>query len=87
MTEAELSMVKGHEDDKSANRKISAVTPEYEAYEDEHEQQKWMPEVDGFDQETYDAYVLAKVQLPKGDDMAIGTIVKRKHDHDGNPVG
>jgi hypothetical protein len=46
-----------------------------------------MPEVDGFDQETYDAYVLAQVQLPKGDDMAIGTIVKRKRDHDGNPIG
>jgi hypothetical protein len=46
-----------------------------------------MPKVDGFDQETYDAYVLAQVQLPKRDDMAIGTIVKRKRDHDGNPVG
>jgi hypothetical protein len=68
MTEAELGTVKGHEEDKSASRKISAVTPEYEAYEDEHEQQKRMPKVDGFDQETYDAYVLAQVQLPKGDD-------------------
>jgi hypothetical protein len=87
MTEAELSMVKGHEKDKSASQKISAVTPEYEAYKDEHERQQRMPKVDGFDQETYDAYVLAQVQLPKGDDMAIGTIVKRKRDHDGNPVG
>jgi hypothetical protein len=46
-----------------------------------------MPEVDGFHQETYDAYVLAQVQLLKGDDMGIGTIVKQKHDNDGNPVG
>jgi hypothetical protein len=46
-----------------------------------------MPEVDGFNQETYDAYAVAQVQLPKGDDMAIGTIVKQKCDHDGNPIG
>jgi hypothetical protein len=44
------------------------------SYEDDHEQQKRMSEVDGFNQEeTYDAYVLAQVQLPTGDDMAIGT--------------
>jgi hypothetical protein len=39
MTEAELSTVKGHDEDKTASRKISAVTPKYEAYEDDHEQQ------------------------------------------------
>jgi hypothetical protein len=46
-----------------------------------------MPEVDGFDHKTYDVYVLAQVQLPKGDGMAIGTIVKWKRDHNGNPIG
>jgi hypothetical protein len=36
MTETDLSMVKGHNEDKSVSRKILAVTLEYEAYEDDH---------------------------------------------------
>jgi hypothetical protein len=40
MTEADLSTVKGHEDSKSASQRISAVTPKYKAYKDDHEQQQ-----------------------------------------------
>jgi hypothetical protein len=50
MTEADLSTVKGHDDNKSASQRISAVTPKYKAYKDDHEQQQQMPEVDGFNQ-------------------------------------
>ena len=68
-------------------KKISAVTPEYEAYEDSQEKQERMPELDDFDPETYDAYVQAHVQLPVGDQMSLGTVLRRKRDRDGNPVG
>jgi hypothetical protein len=47
---------------------IDAVTPEYEAYEDDHECRKRVPDVDDFDPETYDEYVFAQVQLPRDDD-------------------
>jgi hypothetical protein len=45
-------------------KKISAETPEYEAYEDDQKKQQRMPELDDFDPETYDAYLQAQVKLP-----------------------
>jgi hypothetical protein len=68
-------------------KKISAVTPEYEAYEDDQEKQERMPELDDFNPETYDAYVQAQVQLPVGDQMPLGMVLQRKRTRDGNPIG
>lgn len=84
MTEADLSTVDGIT---TKGRKISAVTPEYEAYEDDDEKHERIKEVDDLDQETYDAYVLSQVMLPKGDEMSLGTVTKRKRNSDGKPIG
>ena len=46
-----------------------------------------MREADEFDVETYDAYLQAEVLLPQGDHLVAGTVVGRKRDHDGNPLG
>ena len=46
-----------------------------------------MPEADEFDVETYDACLQAEVLLPQGDHLVAGTVVGRKRDHDGNPLG
>ena len=64
-------------------------TPEYELYEDE--------DGDGIahtkecDDEptpiTYDTYIRAEVVLPKGDDMASGTVKSRVKDFEGQPIG
>jgi hypothetical protein len=43
-----------------------------------------MPEVDAFDM---GEYLLAKVQLPKGDGYQAGTVIQSKGDHEGNPMG
>ena len=46
-----------------------------------------MPEADEFDPEVFDAYLRAEVLLPKGDSLVTGTVVGRKRDMDGNPIG
>ena len=46
-----------------------------------------MPEADAFDVETFDAYLQAEVLLPKGDKYLTGTVIGRKRDADGNPIG
>ncbi|MGH3054233.1 MAG: reverse transcriptase domain-containing protein, partial [Gaiellaceae bacterium] len=51
------------------------------------EQEGDMPENDDFDAETYDQYISANVLLPKGDGMLSGTVVGRKRDTNGNPIG
>jgi len=43
-----------------------------------------MPEVDAYD---LDAFLQAQVQLPKGDGYRSATVMRRKHDADGNPIG
>ena len=80
-------MTKG--DLKSANpsREILAVTPTYEAYADDEETQERQADVDDFDPETYNAYVQAQIRLPRGDDMSLGTVLRRKRNHKGNPIG
>jgi hypothetical protein len=42
---------------------FNAVTPEYEAYEDDDEHHARTPDMDGVDPETYDEDILAHVQL------------------------
>jgi hypothetical protein len=43
-----------------------------------------MPEADTFD---IDSYLSAQVQLPKGDGYQQATVLRQKHDADGNPIG
>ena len=60
-------------------------TPSYDLYEDDQQSQKHLQEE--HDEETYDAYVSAKVQLPRGDEYVMGTVTRRKRDRDGNLIG
>jgi len=67
-----------------------AITPEYEYYADDHQE-------DGFEgtpdeilpptPEYKDNYVGANILLPRGEGMARGTMRKRARDEDDNPVG
>ena len=40
-----------------------------------------------FDPEILDEYLTAQVQLPLGDEMVLGTVLARKRDAHGNPIG
>ena len=72
---------------------VSAITPDYEIYEDADETKEAVPEVDdivgtsGYDPESYNSYITAQVLLPKGDEFKVGTVVKRRADENGNPMG
>ena len=72
---------------------ISAVTPEYDAYEDDEAKPTVIPDVEEFvgtsdyDPEGYDGYISAQVLLPKGDEFRVGTVVRRRNDDNGNPIG
>jgi hypothetical protein len=52
----------------------------YEPIEPEAE----MPEMDAFD---IDSYLMAEVQLPKNDGWKTATVLRCKHDANGNPIG
>ncbi len=45
------------------------------------------PEVDDYDEETYDKFTSAEVLLPKGDYQYIAKVLGRKRDESGNPIG
>ena len=65
-----------------------AVTPEFEPYEDEEESNQHQDDADIFeDYEAYDGYVTAQVVLPRGERMELATVLRRKRDADGRPVG
>jgi hypothetical protein len=66
---------------------IDAVAPEYEAYEDDEECRKRMPEVNDFNPETYDEHILAQVQLPRDDEHRLGTVIRRVEDGSDHPLG
>ena len=72
---------------------ISAVTPEYDAYEDDEAKPTVIPDVEEFvgtsdyDPEGYNGYISAQVLLPKGDEFRVGTVVRRRNDDNGNPIG
>jgi hypothetical protein len=83
MLDQDLAAVKASRGVKVTN----AVTPEYEAYEDDQEHQKRMPDTDNFDPETYDEYILAQVQLPRDDEHRLGTVIRRAKDGYDNPIG
>ena len=46
-----------------------------------------MPEADDYDAEAYDSYISAHVLLPKGDSYERATVLGRKRNQDGNPIG
>jgi hypothetical protein len=66
---------------------IDAVTPDYEAYEDDEECQKRMPDMDNFDPKTYDAYISAQFQLPRDDEYKLGKVIQRARGEEENPIG
>jgi hypothetical protein len=45
------------------------------------------PDIDEYDEETYDKLLSAEVALPKGDFQFIGKVIGRKRDAEGKPVG
>jgi hypothetical protein len=69
------------------NQTISAVTPEYEPYEDEDQPAWQAPDADDYDADAYNAYITSQVLLPKGDQMWLGTVRRQTKDANGNPVG
>jgi hypothetical protein len=83
MLDQDLAAVKANRGVKVTN----AVTPEYEAYEDDDKHHERMPDMDNFDPETYDDYILAQVQLPRDDEHKLGTVIRRAKDGDDNPIG
>jgi hypothetical protein len=46
-----------------------------------------MPESDDYTPEAYDEYLMAKVLLPSGGDVARAKVIGHKRDADGNPTG
>jgi len=78
------------ESDLNTSLGVSAVTPEYEVYEDdESEEHIQSPDIDDWDSEPqgYDGYITAEVLLPKGDEFKVGTVVRRKANDDGTLTG
>ena len=72
-------------------REVKAVTPEYEAYDDdEPKDEAYEPDVFQrleHDAEVFDGYILSQVRLPRGDDFMLGTVKNRVKDHNDDPVG
>ena len=75
--------------DLSSSFGVSAVTPEYEAYEDDDSENIQSPDLDDVDSEPggYDGYITAQVLLPKGDELKGGTVVRRRANCDGTLTG
>jgi len=59
------------------------ITPEYAPMEPDVK----VPDADEWEPESYDQYKAAEVRLPRDGMEVIGTVVARKRDHDGNPMG
>jgi hypothetical protein len=56
---------------------------EYEPFEKDAA----MPEADDYTPEAYDKYLTAEVKLANMGTLQKGTVMRRKRDADGNPVG
>lgn len=46
-----------------------------------------LPEADDYTPEATDNYISASVLLPRGGEQSRGTVIRRRHDQDGKPVG
>jgi hypothetical protein len=63
-------------------------TPTYSTYaEDTNGEEQIVPESNNFMLDAFDKYIGAQLDLPLHDAMASATIVARKRDHGGNPIG
>ncbi len=45
------------------------------------------PDIDDYDEETYDRFMSAEVLLPKGDYQYVARVLGRKRDNEGRPIG
>jgi hypothetical protein len=64
------------------------TTPTYAPYADDiRGEEPTMPEADIFTMDAFDKYIEAQLELPLHDAMASATVVRRRHDADGNPIG
>jgi hypothetical protein len=63
------------------------ATPVFEAYADDYEQQKRVPDIDDAEADVYDQYIGAEVLLDSGDQKLTGKVARRKRDRDGNLKG
>jgi hypothetical protein len=63
-------------------------TPTFPAYADDDQgEEPRAPEADAFTIDAYDKYIRAQLELPLLDAMASATVVARKRDGEGNPIG
>ncbi len=64
------------------------ATPSYPPYSDDiNGDSQTMPEMDSFTLDAFDKYVGAQLDLPLQDAMTSATVVARKRDPEGNPIG
>jgi len=78
------------ETDLASSLGVAALTPEYEAYEDEEaEQYIPSPDLDDYESEHegFNGYITAQVLLPKGGEMKLGIVSRRRANSDGTMVG
>ncbi len=62
--------------------------PQYETYGDDYKgDEPTMMEADDMDYDEYHKFISARVILPRAGEKAIGRVIKRKRDHDGNYIG
>ena len=62
-------------------------TPTFEPYESPEQPKVEVPDDDDVEVESFDKYISARVQLPRGDSMAPGVVKRRVRDDDGKLVG
>jgi hypothetical protein len=70
----------------------TVIVPERDIYSDSHEfkaaeTEAVKLEVEDYDPDTYDQFLLAEVVLPLLDSMQTAKVIKRKRDDEGNPIG
>jgi hypothetical protein len=82
-----------HLDNEKVRDQIGDAVPAYgDLLEDldddsDFESEANVPEQDEFTPETFDGYLTASVMLPRGGEILKGSVVARKRDSSGNPVG
>jgi hypothetical protein len=76
----------------SGDNEIEGINPmefleDTDAAPEPFEEEAAMPEADEYTEESLDEYLTAQVILPQGDEMRKATVVSRKRDASGNPMG
>jgi hypothetical protein len=83
-----------NEDELKSEAVVASVTPEFEVYDD-NEPGRAMPSIDPidikgidkYDPDSYDGYITAQVLLPRGHEFKLGTVLRRRADENGKPIG